>query len=115
MLADGKRLLGEIQILTKRAKKADAHEDEKYGMEGIGVDLPAEIARRKDCLRKIQDAKARVEERQKDADRASGRRDDDDQDPPHRGPRKDFWRMQGTHRKEISSPYTAGGLTAIFL
>lgn len=85
MIADEKRLLGEIRILTKRAKKTDAHEDEKFGMEGLGDDLPTEIASRKDRLKKIRDAKARVENRQKEADRAKGRKDDDDPDPPGRG------------------------------
>jgi transposase len=59
--------------------------DEKHGMEGFGDSLPAEIASRKDRLKKIRDAKARVEERQESADRAKGRKDDDDQDPPGRG------------------------------
>jgi len=106
MLADEKRLLGEIRILTKRAKKADAYEDEKYGLEGTGDDLPEEIARRKDRLRKIQAAKARVEERQKEADRASGRKDDDDQDPPRRGPRykRPFGQPKGKAQDNFTDP-----------
>jgi transposase len=104
MIAEEKRILGDIRILTKRAKKADAHEDEKYGMEGIGDDIPAEISRREDRLKKIQDAKARVEERQKKADRAKGRNDDDDQDSPGRG--RPFKRRFGEPKGKAQDNFT---------
>jgi transposase len=85
MVTEEKRLRSEIRKLIKRAGKADAHEDKKYGPDGTGDDIPDEIARREERLKKIVEAKARLEERQKEMDRARGRKDDDDQRPRGRG------------------------------
>ena len=85
MVTETKRLRSEIRKLIKRAGKADAYEDKKYGPDGTGDDIPAEIARRESRLKKIVEAKARLEARQREMDRARGRKDDDDQQPRGRG------------------------------
>jgi len=92
MVTEEKRLRSEIRKLIKRAGKADAHEDKKYGPDGTGDDIPAELARREERLKKIVEAKTRLEERQKGMDRARGRKDDDDQRPHGRGrpPKRPF-------------------------
>jgi transposase len=81
MQAQEKRLLKEIRGLTRRARKLDEQEDRKFGRERTGDELPEEIARRRDRLATIQAAKARLEGRQREADRARGRSEDDDETP----------------------------------
>lgn len=70
------QLEAEIRALVARAQKADEQEER----EGP-VDLPAEIQRRQDRLEAIRAAKARLEERQREADQARGRRPDDERLP----------------------------------
>ena len=67
------RLRKEIRELTERARKLDDAEDEQYGSEGRGDELPQELARREDRLAAIQAAKQRLEKRQKEADDDKGR------------------------------------------
>ncbi len=82
MQEEEKRLLKEIRSLTKRAQRVDDQEDRRHGRESTGQELPAEVARRRTRLATIQAAKARLEARQREADRARGRHDDDDRRPP---------------------------------
>lgn len=56
-----KKLQEEINELMDRAEAADAAEDEKYGKEQSGDELPAELARRESRLEKIRAAKAELE------------------------------------------------------
>ena len=72
-------LKGQIDALLAKAKAAD--EAEKNEPE---LDLPAEIARREDRLAVIGAARARLEERQRQADVARGR-SADDETPPDAG------------------------------
>jgi hypothetical protein len=72
-------LKAQIEALLKRAQQAD--EAEKNEPE---LDIPEEIARRQDRLDAISAARARLEQRQRDADLERGRSDDDEQKP--RGP-----------------------------
>ena len=72
-------LKSQIDALLERAKAVDVAERDEPEL-----DLPAEIERRETRLAVIQAAKARLEERQRAADTARGRRADDEQRP--RGP-----------------------------
>jgi len=77
-----KRLRNEIRSLTRRAQKVDDEEDRRHGPDCTGDELPAEISRRQTRLATIQAAKARLEARQREADRARGRHENDNQRPP---------------------------------
>ena len=71
MKKEEKRLKNEIGALTLRAEGVDAAEDEEFGRDVRGDEIPEELKRRKDRLRVIREAKKRLEERKKaeDADR----------------------------------------------
>lgn len=79
MLKAEAELKAQLDALLNKARAAD--EAEKNEPE---LDIPAEIARRQDRLDAIAAARARLEERQREADLARGRSDDDEQKP--RGP-----------------------------
>ncbi len=70
-------LKAQITALLDKAKAAD--EAEKNEPE---LDIPAEIARRQDRLDAITEAKARLEQRQREADLLRGRSPHDDRKPP---------------------------------
>lgn len=78
MLKEEKRLRGEIAALTTKAEAVDATEDRELGREMRGDELPQELQRREQRLEKILAAKARLEARQAEQDRAKGRSEDDD-------------------------------------
>lgn len=82
MLKEEERLREEIEAMLDEAEATDREEDERFGRENRGDELPDELERRRDRLEKIQQAKAdleaeakqgRAEEVQAKADRASGR------------------------------------------
>ena len=79
MLKAEAELKAQIDALLNQARAAD--DAEKNEPE---LDIPSEIARRQDRLDAIAAARARLEARQREADLARGRSDDDDQKP--RGP-----------------------------
>jgi transposase len=83
MLEQERRLKAEIAALTAQAEAVDAAEDEEHGAERRGDELPEELRLRASRLSKIQQAKARLEARQAEADRAKGRSPDD---PPGGSP-----------------------------
>ena len=56
------RLKREIDALLARAEAADAAEDAQYGKSQRGDELPQELARRESRLKKIQQAKAELEQ-----------------------------------------------------
>ena len=56
-----KKLQAEVAGLLQRAESVDAAEDEKYGKEQTGEELPAELAQRESRLAKIRAAKAELE------------------------------------------------------
>jgi transposase len=64
MLAEEKRLQGEIQGLLERAEATDQQEDQEYGPEADGYQVGEELARREQRLQKIQEAKAALEARE---------------------------------------------------
>jgi transposase len=65
MQQEEKRLRREIRDLTKKARTQDAADDEKYGPDFRGDELPEEISRRSSRLKVIQEAKKRLEERKR--------------------------------------------------
>jgi transposase len=71
------KLKTEIEDLLRRAQQIDEAEDEKYGADRRGDELPEELRIREQRLKRIQEAKQRLEERQKGEDRAAGRKPDD--------------------------------------
>jgi transposase len=55
------RLKQEVEALLKQAEQTDAAEDELYGKDKRGDELPDELSRRESRLKKIQQAKAELE------------------------------------------------------
>ena len=67
MKEEEKRLRKEIRDLLNRAEATDADEDERYGRDRRGDELPAELSRRKDRLKKIREARKALEDKAKAA------------------------------------------------
>jgi len=79
MVKEENRLSKEIRDLTKRASQVDAKEDDLYGAEYDGNQIPEELRRRESRLWVIREAKKRIEQRQADEDREAGREPGDDE------------------------------------
>ena len=65
MLEEEKRLQEEIEGLLKSADKADQEEDKEHGPGQDGFSLPEELAFKEARLKKIQEAKEALEERER--------------------------------------------------
>lgn len=76
------RLAEEVAQMCEQARGTDAEEDRLYGEDHRGDELPEELQYRQARLKKIRDAKARLEQTQREADTARGRHEDDDRRPP---------------------------------
>jgi transposase len=61
MKDEEKRLAAEIEALLRRAEETDAKEDAEFGRDKRGDELPAELQRREDRVRRIREAKAELE------------------------------------------------------
>jgi transposase len=61
MLKEEKRLTEEIQELLEKAEAIDQQEDNRYGPDRRGDELPEELARRESRLKRIRDAKKALE------------------------------------------------------
>jgi len=77
MKQEEKRLESEIGELLKQAERTDRREDQEYGEENRGDEVPKELQRRESRLEKIREAKKRLEERQAEEDREKGRHEGD--------------------------------------
>jgi transposase len=77
MKKEEERLEKEIADLVRQAEQTDRKEDQEYGPENRGDELPEELRRREGRLQKIKEAKKRLEERQAQADRTKGRHEGD--------------------------------------
>jgi len=75
MLSTEKALKQQIQDLLRRAEATDCSESDK---EEAQTSIPAELAIRQKRLKTIQEAKARLEDRQKEQDRSRGRSEGDE-------------------------------------
>lgn len=77
MKQEEKKLETEIAELLAQAERTDREEDQEYGSDKRGDELPEELQRRETRLKKIREAKKRLEERQAEEDRAKGRYEGD--------------------------------------
>ncbi len=71
MLKEEQRLQQEVTDLLARAEAADQQEDKAYGRHRRADELPAELARRQDRLKKIREAKAALEAEAREQARAA--------------------------------------------
>lgn len=67
------RLREEVRGLLQRAEAIDAEEDAEYGPDKLGDELPAELQRREERLRRIREAKRALEERARAEAEAEGK------------------------------------------
>jgi transposase len=106
MQAEELRLTQEIAELCDQARSTDADEDRLYGADHRGDELPEELHHRQTRLAKIRDAKARLEQAQREADTARGRHKDDDRKPPGRGRRykRDFGVPEDKAQSNFTDP-----------
>ena len=90
------RLAAEVAALLQRAEETDAAEDAQLGPDVSGDEVPEDLRRREDRLRKIREAKAALEaqasaraaeEVQRAAQAPSGPRQGRPPKPPHERPR----------------------------
>ena len=63
----------EIGEMLERAEAVDRAEDERYGRDRHGEELPAELARRESRLKKIREARAALEAEARERARAEGK------------------------------------------
>lgn len=104
MKREEKRLGEEIRELMERAGKTDAEEDQRYGKERRGFELPKELANREQRLATIQAAKKRLEARQREEDKKNGR-EPGDQDRTGK-PGKPFQRAFGEPKEDAQDNFT---------
>jgi transposase len=68
-----RQLRDEVRRLLARAEATDAAEDEEYGPDNRGDELPAELQRRESRLKRIREAKRALEARAKEEAVATGK------------------------------------------
>lgn len=83
------RLTAEIEKMFKQAQSIDEQEDEKYGKDRRGDELPEELAFRESRLKKIQEAKAELEREAKEKAEVKKREQEArDEKADKKGPKK---------------------------
>ena len=97
------RLQAEIEALLTTAGMVDAEEDERWGEDFRGDELPEELQRREKRLAAIQAAKARLEAAQRGRDDERGREPGQDRNP--RGGRP-YKRAYGEPEPKAQSNFT---------
>ena len=80
MLREEQRLREEVKRLLGEAEQTDAEEDKRYGRTRRGDELPAELGRGEDRLKRIAEAKKALEERV----RAEAEQKQQDKDPDNK-------------------------------
>jgi len=73
MREEEERLAKEIAALTRKAQEIDEAEDEEFGPDRRGNELPDELQRREERIARIREAKERLEREQAEKDEESGR------------------------------------------
>jgi transposase len=73
MKEEERRLAKEIAALTRQAQQIDEAEDEEFGADRRGDELPNDLQRKEDRVAKIRAAKERLEREQAEEDEAAGR------------------------------------------
>ena len=101
--AEIKVVKAEIEALVDRAEAEDEAEDERFGEETRGDELPEELKRREDRLAAIRAAKARLEAEQRAKDDARGREPGQKRNPKGGRPYK---REYGEPDKKAQSNFT---------
>lgn len=82
MLKEEKRLKKEVKALLAQAEQADQAEDQSYGRDRRGDELPPELARRQNRLKKIREAKAALEAAAREQARAAEVERQREEQPP---------------------------------
>ena len=103
MLKEEARLKEEVQRLLNNAGAAAGEEDERYGEQMRGDELPAALERREKRLTAIREAKARLEAAQGEADEARGRKSGQDRNPKGERP---YQRAYGEPEPKAQSNFT---------
>lgn len=67
-----KELEAEVAALLREAERTDEEEDKKYGKGKRGDELPEDLRKREDRLKKIREAKAELENEMKEEAKAAG-------------------------------------------
>src|SRR5712691_6298206 len=67
------QIRAEVKELLAQAEAADRNEDQRYGKDRSGEELPAELQRRETRLQKIREAKRAVEQRARQKAEAGGK------------------------------------------
>ena len=98
-----RQLREEIDELLKQARREDREEDERYGEDRRGDELPEELRRREDRLAAIEAAKQRLEAAQREADEERGRKPGQERNPKARRPYK---RAYGEPEEKAQSNFT---------
>lgn len=104
MREEEKRLSNEIDGLCHQAGDVDDAEDQQFGPDQRGDELPEELQHRQGRLDKIRAAKKRLEADQKAQDEAKGRHPDDDRRSPRGG--RNFKRDYGVPEDKAQSNFT---------
>jgi transposase len=78
MKEEEKRLRQEVRRLLEHAEQVDAEEDERYGRDRRGDELPAELARRETRLKRIREARKALEAEAKAAAEVERKRREDE-------------------------------------
>jgi transposase len=113
MKEEEKRLRKEIRDLLNRAEAADAEEDERYGQDRRGDELPTELSRRESRLKRIREARKALEDEAKAAAEAEReRREAEDRkrgDQPRQGRKQKAVKDKPDDRKQynFSDPETS--------
>ena len=81
MKKEQERLKKEIAARVNQSLETDGREDERYGESNAGDELPDELSRRERRLAAIEQAKQRLEARQRELDDAKGRKPGQDRNP----------------------------------
>ena len=98
-----RQLKAEIHELLKKARREDREEDERYGEDRRGDELPEELRRREDRVAAIKAAKQRLEAAQRKADEERGREPGQERNPKGGRPYK---RAYGEVEEKAQSNFT---------
>lgn len=104
MQEEEKRLSKEVDELCRQARRTDEEEDQQFGPDQRGDELPEEFQPRQARLDKIRAAKEKLEADQKERDKARGRSSDDDRRSPRGG--RNFKRDYGVPDDKDQSNFT---------
>jgi transposase len=104
MNSEEEKLNNEIAEILRKAAEEDAREDAEYGPDRRGDELPEELQRRESRVRKIKEARERLEQRQREKDTKDGRSEGDDD--PARKKGNPFKRKFGVPKGKAQENFT---------